>query len=127
MQWDATQQAGFSSAEPWMPVHPNYLFRNVETQQKDPDSLLNVYKKLIKLRKELLHFSKGYYQPLTFEPQMLMAYLRQTPEEMILVAINFGKLPIKLFLGGNLLGKNWELLFSTKRKEVEKVKKMRSD
>jgi alpha-glucosidase len=122
MQWNANQQAGFSIAEPWMPVHPNYPFRNVEAQQPDPDSLLNVYKKLIHLRKEHPALQQGLYQPLTFEPQTLMAYLRQTPEEIILVAINFGKRPIKLFLGNNLMGKKWHLLFSTKRWEVEKVK-----
>lgn len=122
MQWDATSQAGFSSGEPWMPVHPNYTDRNVEAQKSDPDSLLNVYKKLIQLRKQYPALQQGLYQPLTFEPHSLMAYLRQTPEEMILVAINFGKRPIKLFLGSNLIGKEWKLLLSTKRDEIEKVR-----
>ena len=51
MQWNANSYSGFSDFKPWLPIHPGYLQRNVENQQKDPESLLNFYKELIKLRK----------------------------------------------------------------------------
>jgi alpha-glucosidase len=57
--------------------------------------------------------------PLTFEPKTLMAYLRQTKDEMILVAINFGRKPVRLFLGSDLAGKTWNLLLSTRREKLE--------
>ncbi len=52
MQWDTSLNAGFSSGEPWLPVDPNFQNRNVETQQQNPDSLLNCYKRFLKVRKE---------------------------------------------------------------------------
>jgi len=51
MQWDKFQNAGFGKGKPWLPVHPDYRTHNVETQAKDPDSVLNYYKKIIKLRR----------------------------------------------------------------------------
>ena len=43
MQWNATRNAGFSNGESWLPVHPDYLQRNVSSQREDPHSLLNFY------------------------------------------------------------------------------------
>jgi alpha-glucosidase len=53
MQWTAGPQAGFSSAEiTWLPVAPDYKTRNVAVESKDPGSLLNYYRALIRLRRE---------------------------------------------------------------------------
>jgi oligo-1,6-glucosidase len=52
VQWSAEKYAGFSTAEPWYTVNPNYTEVNVEAAEKDPDSLLNFYRKLLELRKE---------------------------------------------------------------------------
>ncbi len=122
MQWDESPQAGFSNGESWLPVHPDYVFRNVENQKDDPDSLFNFYRTLIRLRKEHPALLEGIYMPLTFEPQSLMAYLRQTQDEMILVALNFSRRPLRLFLGSELAGRNWNLLLSSKRKSMEPLK-----
>ena len=122
MQWDNNPQSGFSSSDPWMAVHPDYPFRNAAAQRDDPESLYNVYRKLIALRKEHKALQEGLYMPLTFEPKTLMAYLRQTKDEMILVAINFGRKPVRLFLGSDLAGKNWNLLLSTRREELDQPK-----
>ncbi|HPC06535.1 MAG TPA: alpha-amylase family glycosyl hydrolase, partial [Anaerolineaceae bacterium] len=121
MQWDNSPQSGFSSGSPWMEVHPDYPYRNTAAQRDDPESLYNVYRKLIALRKEHQALREGLYMPLTFEPKTLMAYLRQTKDEMILVAINFGRRPVRLFLGSDLAGKNWHLLLSTRREKLKKL------
>lgn len=57
---DARPFAGFSSVEPWLPVHPNYKVRNVSNQSETPASLLSFYKSLIALRREhpALHAGK---------------------------------------------------------------------
>ncbi len=122
MQWDDSPQAGFSQGKPWLPVHENYLHRNVTAQQSDPDSLLNFYKALIRLRKEVPALRDGFFQPLTFEPQRLLAYLRQDRDQTVLVALNFGKRPVKLALGAMVRGSDWDLLLSNKRQRLESIK-----
>ncbi len=53
MQWDDSPQAGFSTAKPWLPVHPDYLQRNVTAQQSRSDFSFNFTKKLLRLRKDI--------------------------------------------------------------------------
>ena len=52
VQWDATANAGFTTGTPWYTVNPNYVDVNVASQEDDPDSQLNFYRKAIALRKE---------------------------------------------------------------------------
>jgi oligo-1,6-glucosidase len=52
VQWDATENAGFTTGTPWYTVNPNYVDVNVESQENDPNSQLNFYRKAIALRKE---------------------------------------------------------------------------
>ena len=51
MQWNNSENAGFTTGEPWIKVNPNYKEINAEEQAEDPNSILNYYKKLIALRK----------------------------------------------------------------------------
>ncbi|MEG2273930.1 MAG: alpha-glucosidase [Clostridia bacterium] len=51
VQWNATENAGFSTAKPWFTVNPNYKEVNVEIEENDPNSLLNFYRQLLVLRK----------------------------------------------------------------------------
>lgn len=122
MQWNESMHAGFSTGKPWLPVHPNYTVRNVENQRKDPQSLFHYYRKLLALRKQYRVLRDGMFQPLTFEPQRLLAYLRQNAEDTIMVALNFGKRPVKFALGGMVRRAEWELLFSNKRAELPALK-----
>jgi len=62
MQWSAEQHAGFSEAEPWFTVNPNYLEVNVAQQEADENSLLNFYRRALRLRKELPVVLWGNYQ-----------------------------------------------------------------
>ena len=59
MQWSAEKNAGFSQAEPWIEVQKNYKTINTEVEEKQSDSILNFYKKLIQLRKKLPVIANG--------------------------------------------------------------------
>jgi alpha-glucosidase len=109
MQWDASPNAGFSSAQPWLPVHPDYLQRNVEVQRQDPASLFNFTKKLLALRKALPALRGGSLAFLEGTPGDVLAYLRQTPDQSVLVAVNFKKSPASFQLPGG----SWELVIAS--------------
>ena len=105
MQWDDSPYAGFSTAKPWLPVHPDHGRRNVSAQQADPDSLLSFTKKLIALRRQHPALRRGDYVALV-APKGGMSYLRRTEEETILVALNFSGRKAALSLPEG----NWQLL-----------------
>jgi len=108
MQWDNGLQAGFSTTSPWLPVHQDYIHRNVSTQQADPHSLYNFTKKLLSLRKAFPALPRGDFIPLETRPGTL-AYLRSTPEQSVLVAINFKDRHIQFAPPSG----KWQLLFSS--------------
>jgi alpha-glucosidase len=115
MQWDDSTYAGFSSAKPWLPLHPNYRVRNVEDQQADPASMLNFTRAIIKLRREMPALYRGDFKFLTAQPKDTLAYLRQTLKQTILVALNFKGRTTPL---ENLPEGNWNLLHSTVRNAI---------
>lgn len=93
MQWDSSENAGFSSGKPWLNVNPNYNNINVKKQWNDPDSLLSFYKELIALRKNPLYRETIVYGdliPYLEDRHNLMAYFRKG-ERTLLVAGNFQK------------------------------------
>lgn len=110
MQWDDSANAGFSSVQPWLPVHSNYQVRNAKSQKADPDSMLNFTREIIKLRRENPALHRGDFSLLTAQPKDTLAYLRQTPEQTILVALNFKDRPVGV---QEISPEKWNLLFST--------------
>jgi alpha-glucosidase len=118
MQWDNTAHAGFSSAKPWLPVHPSYRFRNVESQQEEPDSILNFTQEVIELRQEKLALQRGDFTLLTTQPKDTLAYLRHTPEQTLLVALNFKDRPAVV---ENVPDGNWNTHISTDRDSGARV------
>ena len=62
MQWDDSLNAGFTKGNPWINVNPNYKNINVKVQLKDENSILNFYKKMIKIRKENKTLIYGNYE-----------------------------------------------------------------
>ena len=94
MQWDASEHAGFTDGTPWLPVHPNHVAVNVADESADPDSVLNYYKKLLRLRKSAEYrtlFSRGDFSPIWQETDYIFAYLRKEGTKTVLVAGNFGR------------------------------------
>jgi len=85
----------------------------VEAQLQDEQSLLNFYRRLLRIRKEKSALRRGLFQPLTFEPRRLLAYLRQDEHQTILVALNFSSRPVRLAMGRTLSAVRWQPLIST--------------
>lgn len=94
VQWDDTEQAGFTVGTPWMRVNPNYKTLNVKAQEKDKDSVLNYYRKLINLRKSEEYkdvFVYGDFIPVWEQDSDIFAYQRKNDNRTILIAANFGR------------------------------------
>jgi len=90
MQWNGEPAAGFTTGEPWLPLGPEAEQRNVAAQEKDPDSLLHFYRKMIWLRKELPALLAGSYRSVVDGvPGDCYLYLRDSEEQKLLVALNF--------------------------------------
>ncbi len=98
MQWNGSPQAGFSTADPWLPIAADYRHVNVEVETADPASLLNLYRRLLALRRAQPSLSSGDYLALTASGDLL-AFIRHTPDERFLVALNLGTKACILTLG----------------------------
>jgi len=90
MQWTAGTQGGFTTGNPWRALNSNYAQFNVATMAADPNSLLNHYKTLIRLRNTHEVLRKGYYLPATASATPLLAYARVYNQEAVLVVSNLG-------------------------------------
>ena len=89
MQWDTTEQAGFTTGKPWMKVNPNYTEINAAEQVDRENSIFNYYRKLIQLRKELPVLTDGKFTMLDMDHDQIFAYLRDNGEDKLLVVCNF--------------------------------------
>jgi len=89
MPWSDAPNAGFSMAEPWLPLNDDWTTRNVAAQQADPASQLNLYRKLLRLRREEEALSIGSFSLVPGEPDVL-SYMRVRGDATLLVALNLG-------------------------------------
>mgnify|MGYP002625159500 CR=1 FL=1 len=89
MQWSAEKFAGFSSVEPWISSPDNFKTFNVETEQRDENSVLNFYKKLVRLRKTKKIIADGAIEFIERENPDVLAYRRTLGEEILIVLCNF--------------------------------------
>jgi oligo-1,6-glucosidase len=93
MQWDAGPNAGFTCADPWLPVNPNYTWLNAAAQIDATDSVFAHYQALIRLRHESPILVDGDFTPLMAEDLQIWAYTRTTPDGKLLVMANCGRDP----------------------------------
>ena len=91
MQWDASENAGFTTGTPWIAVNPNYKKINVADQLKREDSVFHYYQKLIRLRKENEIIVYGNYELLLPDDENIFAYKRTLDNQKLLVVCNFSK------------------------------------
>lgn len=89
VQWDSSEYGGFSTAEPWFGVNPNYTEINVAQQEKDPDSILNYYRKLLKVRKENPIIIYGDYEEHYHESNEIYCYERSFNGQKALIVCSF--------------------------------------
>ena len=88
MQWDEGLNAGFSTASPWLPVPPTYKTHNVADESKDPNSVLSLYKRVLKLRRTNQALLEGSYMALNENDPNVLSYLRLYKDQVVLVALN---------------------------------------
>jgi alpha-glucosidase len=121
MQWGDGECGGFNTGKSWMKMHPDAVERNVVRQRENPASLLNFYRQLIAIRRATPALQQGMFMPLSFSPRRVLAYLRQTEEQTVLVALNFSRRRTRLVLGRTLKGGSWKLLLSSRRTEMPEM------
>ena len=128
MQWDASPGAGFSipggvsfgpaapgagPVEPWLPVAASAERINVAAERDDPASMLSLYRRLIWYRKGSAALRWGSYRSLPDVPESLYAFVREAPEERLLVALNFAGAPVRWPAGPDLGGGSASVELST--------------
>ena len=114
MQWDDRQYAGFSTVQPWLPINPDAIHRNVAAQQADPNSLFSFTKKLLRLRRNNSALQRGNFVPLKTQ-RGILAYIRILDDQCVLIAINFKGQATSFALPQGI----WHTLFTNKTNPVE--------
>ena len=89
VQWNATENAGFTSGTPWIPVGASYEDVNAEAALKDQDSVFYHYKKLIALRKEYAIISEGNIEMMLMDHPQVLAYKRTYENQGLIVLNNY--------------------------------------
>ncbi|MTD41739.1 alpha-glucosidase [Erwinia sp. CPCC 100877] len=112
MQWTAEEFAGFSKRQPWMKINPNKQVINVLDEQADPNSILNFYKEIIRLRKENEALIYGDYTLYLPEHPQLFVYGRRLGKDRFVVLVNLSKEFASADLPENVHIKDWELVLS---------------
>lgn len=93
MQWSPHSGLGFTTGTPWEPPQPDSLTTTVATQETKPSSLLNLYRRLIHLRRETEALATGTLVPLSPSSPHVTAYLRRSGTRAVLVVANLGVMP----------------------------------
>ena len=111
MQWDASENAGFSTGTPWLKAGKSYKDINVENEIQGP--IFIFYQDLIRLRKEMPIISEGSYKPAFEDSQQVYAFERQYEDEKLLVLNNFYATEVEIDLpvdyqNGQILISNYE-------------------
>ena len=93
MQWNDSPNAGFTPGLPWLAVQASYKTHNVETELKDPSSILSVYRRLLALRHQNRALLDGDYIALNENDANVLSYLRRYKSEAVLVVLNMSAQP----------------------------------
>ncbi|MDK0571603.1 alpha-glucosidase [Clostridium perfringens] len=88
MQWNSNKNAGFTEGKPWIGVNENYKTINVEVEEMDENSVLNFYKKLIKLKKSNEALIYGVYDLILEDDENIFAYTRTLNNHKFLIMAN---------------------------------------
>jgi len=89
MQWDSSENAGFTKGKPWLGVNDNYSTINVAQSLADQQSIFYFYKKLITLRQQMPIITNGHYQVLDMDDESVYAYNRIGQDSELLIISNF--------------------------------------
>jgi alpha-glucosidase len=98
MQWNSSENAGFTKGTPWLPVPPTYKTHNVADESKNSDSVLEFYKKVLKLRHTNQALLEGSYNAINEDDANVLSYLRTYKDQTVVVVLNMSDSPQKLNL-----------------------------
>ena len=102
MQWNTSEHAGFSTAEPWLKVNPNYTEINVTSDLENRDSIFYHYQRLIQLRKTNSTLVTGHFELLLEDHPQVFAYLRTGESETLLIVGNLSSEKLSIALPDNV-------------------------
>jgi oligo-1,6-glucosidase len=126
MQWDDSENAGFTTGTPWIQVNPNYKEINVKAALADPNSVFHYYKKLIQLRKQHDIIVYGTYDLILEDDPYIYAYTRTLGNEKLIVITNFSEHTPVFQLPDDITYNTKELLISNYDvDEAEELKEIR--
>lgn len=125
MQWDESENAGFTTGTPWIGVNPNYKKINAKEEMANPASVFHYYKKLIALRKQYEIVVYGSYELLMAESKSLYVYTRTLGNERLLVLCNFTGTEQSVVLPEEFSGADCKVLISNYDRETSRVQSLR--
>jgi alpha-glucosidase len=115
MPWDATPGAGFSTGRPWLPLPTDFMHRNVASESGDEGSILNTYRRLLRLRRATPALERGDQELVEQGDVNALAYVRSDGDDRAFVALNFGSQPLPVRTPAPPSGRRWQVAFSTVR------------
>lgn len=122
MQWDDSEQAGFTTGTPWISVNPNYKEINAKEQLEREDSVFHYYQKLIALRKQHEIIVYGDYELLLPDSEEIYSYVRSYGEQKLLVICSFTEQKTAYELPEDVKNRNGKVLISNyNRNEVQDI------
>ena len=111
MQWNGSENAGFTTGTPWLRVNPRYPEINLETDKEDPAGIFRGYQELLRLRKEHPVIPDGKLRFYLEDAPQIIAYTRGNADETLLILANLSGEEAPFELPRELSGKNWKVLF----------------
>jgi len=120
MQWDATENAGFSKETPWFFVNENYKEINVESQEKDPYSILNFYRKCLFYRKNSEVILWGEYKEFFASDPLLYMYERNYRGKRVMVVCSFSDQKMELHIPKEYQGMHGKLVLCNYKEHDKK-------
>ena len=112
MQWDNSRNAGFSVGQPWLPLSLDAAVRNVEGQCDDAQSLLTLYRRLLRLRRDYTALSTGEFRRLSASTDFVFVYERHDSDATLCILLNFSASP-QMVNDTFETDSSWEILLST--------------
>ncbi|MFO0769285.1 MAG: hypothetical protein U0231_21440, partial [Nitrospiraceae bacterium] len=125
MPWDDSPQAGFTTGRPWLPLSQAWRQTNVAGEQRDPGSILSLYKRLIRMKKGSNALTVGTYHAVDGGPPECLLFRRDShlegQRDSLFIAINFSAQTQKISLQTvhSELGRTGTLILSTDTQRAE--------
>ena len=117
-QWDATENAGFTTGKPWLKVNPRYTEINYEADRSSPDSIFEYHKKLTAMRRENPAIVDGLFEMLLPEHPQVVMYLRRCNRQTLLVIANFCGNENPVELPESVTAHKWQRILTNREETV---------